>query len=82
MDVPNVMDVSVYPPPPQPLAVLNHSRLGQLSYPDPAFGSNKVRKKKNTHTQFCIKNECHCDVTLTGSAYCLLFSPALQLSGN
>ncbi|XP_040912236.1 thymocyte selection-associated high mobility group box protein TOX isoform X2 [Toxotes jaculatrix] len=36
------MDVTVYPPPPQPLAVSNHTRLGQLSYPDPAFGTNKL----------------------------------------
>nr|XP_019956739.1 PREDICTED: thymocyte selection-associated high mobility group box protein TOX-like [Paralichthys olivaceus] len=36
------MDVTVYPPPPQPLAVSNHARLGQLSYPDPAFGNNKL----------------------------------------
>ncbi|XP_070829478.1 thymocyte selection-associated high mobility group box protein TOX [Chaetodon trifascialis] len=36
------MDVTVYPPPPQPLAATDHSRLGQLSYPDPAFGTNKL----------------------------------------
>ncbi|KAM9789553.1 thymocyte selection-associated high mobility group box protein TOX [Neosynchiropus ocellatus] len=37
------MDVTVYPPPPQPLAAPDHSRLGQLSYTDPAFGgANKL----------------------------------------
>ncbi|XP_062260640.1 thymocyte selection-associated high mobility group box protein TOX [Platichthys flesus] len=36
------MDVTVYPPPPQPLAVSSHTRLGQLSYPDPAYGNNKL----------------------------------------
>ncbi|XP_045908058.1 thymocyte selection-associated high mobility group box protein TOX isoform X2 [Micropterus dolomieu] len=36
------MDVTVYPPPPQPLTASDHSRLGQLSYPDPAFGTNKL----------------------------------------
>ncbi|XP_036940883.1 thymocyte selection-associated high mobility group box protein TOX isoform X3 [Acanthopagrus latus] len=36
------MDVTVYPPPPQSLAPSDHSRLGQLSYPDPAFGTNKL----------------------------------------
>ncbi|XP_022617549.1 thymocyte selection-associated high mobility group box protein TOX isoform X2 [Seriola dumerili] len=36
------MDVTVYPPPPQPLAVSSHTRLGQPSYPDPAFGPNKL----------------------------------------
>ncbi|CAB1447220.1 unnamed protein product [Pleuronectes platessa] len=35
------MDVTVYPPPPQPLAVSSHTRLGQLSYQDPAYGNNK-----------------------------------------
>ncbi|XP_054624341.1 thymocyte selection-associated high mobility group box protein TOX isoform X3 [Dunckerocampus dactyliophorus] len=37
------MDVTVYTPPPQPLAASDHTRLGQLSYPDPAFGTNKFR---------------------------------------
>ncbi|XP_070775683.1 thymocyte selection-associated high mobility group box protein TOX [Enoplosus armatus] len=36
------MDVTVYPPPPQPHAASDHTRLGQLSYPDPAFGTNKL----------------------------------------
>nr|XP_057918567.1 thymocyte selection-associated high mobility group box protein TOX [Doryrhamphus excisus] len=36
------MDVTVYPPPPQPLAASDPTRLGQLSYPDPAFGTNKL----------------------------------------
>lgn len=36
------MDVSVYPPPPQPIAATDHSRLGQISYQDPAFGNNKL----------------------------------------
>ncbi|XP_042285649.1 thymocyte selection-associated high mobility group box protein TOX isoform X2 [Thunnus albacares] len=36
------MDVTVYPPPPQSLAASDHTRLGQLSYPDPAFGTNKL----------------------------------------
>ncbi|XP_047446588.1 thymocyte selection-associated high mobility group box protein TOX isoform X2 [Mugil cephalus] len=36
------MDVTVYPPPPQPLAASDHTRIGQLSYPDPAFGTNKL----------------------------------------
>lgn len=36
------MDVRVYPPPPQPLAASELSRLGQFSYTDPPFG-NKVR---------------------------------------
>ncbi|TMS10242.1 hypothetical protein E3U43_002901 [Larimichthys crocea] len=39
------MDVTVYPPPPQPLAAPDHTRLGQLSYPDPAFGTNKSKVK-------------------------------------
>ncbi|XP_019724837.1 thymocyte selection-associated high mobility group box protein TOX isoform X2 [Hippocampus comes] len=33
------MDVTVYPPPPQPLTASEHGRLGQLSYPEPAFGT-------------------------------------------
>ncbi|XP_077392995.1 thymocyte selection-associated high mobility group box protein TOX isoform X2 [Festucalex cinctus] len=41
-DVYWAMDVTVYPPPPQPLAASEHSRLGQLSYPEPAFGTNKL----------------------------------------
>lgn len=50
MDVFSVMDVTVYPPPPQSLAASDHTRLGQLSYPDPGFGTNKVRKeRKNLH---------------------------------
>ncbi|XP_071368334.1 thymocyte selection-associated high mobility group box protein TOX [Centroberyx affinis] len=36
------MDVRVYPPPPQSLAASDPNRLGQLSYPDPAFGTNKL----------------------------------------
>lgn len=40
VDVFGAMDVSVYPP--QPLAATDHTRLGQLSYPDPAFGNNKL----------------------------------------
>ncbi|XP_029380997.1 thymocyte selection-associated high mobility group box protein TOX [Echeneis naucrates] len=36
------MDVTIYPPPLQPLAVSNHARLGQPPYPDPAFGTNKL----------------------------------------
>ncbi|XP_075887444.1 thymocyte selection-associated high mobility group box protein TOX isoform X2 [Nelusetta ayraudi] len=36
------MDVTVYPPPPQPLAASDHTRLGQISYSDPAFGSSKL----------------------------------------
>ncbi|KAM9791754.1 thymocyte selection-associated high mobility group box protein TOX isoform X1 [Syngnathus typhle] len=37
------MDVTVYPAPPQPLSASEHSRLGQLSYPEPAaFGTNKL----------------------------------------
>ncbi|XP_053186612.1 thymocyte selection-associated high mobility group box protein TOX [Scomber japonicus] len=36
------MDVTVYPPPPQSLAASDHTRLGQLSYNDPAFGTNKL----------------------------------------
>ncbi|XP_061653854.1 thymocyte selection-associated high mobility group box protein TOX isoform X4 [Phyllopteryx taeniolatus] len=36
------MDVTVYPAPPQLLAASEHSRLGQLSYPDPAFGTSKL----------------------------------------
>ncbi|XP_061926772.1 thymocyte selection-associated high mobility group box protein TOX-like isoform X1 [Entelurus aequoreus] len=36
------MDVTLYPPPPQPLAASEHTRLGQLSYPEPPFGSNKL----------------------------------------
>ncbi|GLD46687.1 thymocyte selection-associated high mobility group box protein TOX [Lates japonicus] len=39
------MDVTIYPPPPQPLAASNHTRLGQLSYPDPAFGTNKQQQR-------------------------------------
>ncbi|KAM6918941.1 thymocyte selection-associated high mobility group box protein TOX isoform 1-T1 [Xenentodon cancila] len=36
------MDVTVYPPPPQSLAASDHTRMGQFSYPDPAFGTNKL----------------------------------------
>ncbi|XP_072297020.1 thymocyte selection-associated high mobility group box protein TOX isoform X2 [Eucyclogobius newberryi] len=36
------MDVSVYPPPPQPLSATDLTRLGQLSYQDQAFGNNKL----------------------------------------
>ncbi|XP_033507201.1 thymocyte selection-associated high mobility group box protein TOX isoform X2 [Epinephelus lanceolatus] len=43
------MDVTVYPPPPQPLAASDHTRLGQLSYPDPAFGTNKFRVPQPPH---------------------------------
>ncbi|KAJ4937155.1 hypothetical protein JOQ06_001736, partial [Pogonophryne albipinna] len=35
------MDVTVYPPPPQSLSAKDHTRMGQQSYPDPAFGTNK-----------------------------------------
>nr|XP_020480746.1 thymocyte selection-associated high mobility group box protein TOX-like [Monopterus albus] len=42
VDVFSAMDVTVYPPPPQPLDASDHVRLGQLSYPDPAFGANKL----------------------------------------
>ncbi len=48
VDVFSAMDVTVYPPPPQPLAASDHTRLGQLSYPDPAFGTNKVSKEGRT----------------------------------
>ena len=47
LDVFAAMDVTVYPPPPQSLAPSDHSRLGQLSYPDPAFGTNKVGKERD-----------------------------------
>lgn len=47
LDVFAAMDVTVYPPPPQPLAASDHTRLGQLSYPDPAFGTNKVSKERD-----------------------------------
>lgn len=52
MDVFPAMDVTVYPPPPQSLAAPDHNRLGQISYPDPAFGTNKVSggKKANYRT--------------------------------
>ncbi|KAM4551682.1 thymocyte selection-associated high mobility group box protein TOX isoform 2-T2 [Odontesthes bonariensis] len=43
------MDVTVYPPPPQHLAASDHTRLGQLSYPDPAFGTNKCFQNKPPH---------------------------------
>ncbi|KAM9322692.1 thymocyte selection-associated high mobility group box protein TOX [Pholidichthys leucotaenia] len=36
------MDVTVYPPPPQPLPASDHTRLGQLPYPDPVFGNSKL----------------------------------------
>lgn len=45
VDVFPAMDVTVYPPPPQPLAAPDHTRLGQISYPDPGFGTNKVRRE-------------------------------------
>lgn len=45
VDVFSAMDVTVYPPPPQPLSASDHTRLGQLSYPDPAFGTNKVSEE-------------------------------------
>ncbi|KAM3605240.1 uncharacterized protein V6R79_022838 [Siganus canaliculatus] len=43
------MDVTVYPPPPQPLAASDHTRLGQLSYPEPPFGTNKFRVPQPPH---------------------------------
>lgn len=46
MDILSAMDVTVYPPPPQPLVASDHTRLGQLSYPDPAFGTSKVSKER------------------------------------
>ncbi|KAM9718605.1 LOW QUALITY PROTEIN: thymocyte selection-associated high mobility group box protein TOX [Menidia menidia] len=36
------MDVTVYPPPPQPLPPPEHSRMGHISYPDPPFGTHKL----------------------------------------
>lgn len=67
MDVFSAMDVTVYPPPPQPLAAPDHTRLGQLSYPDPAFGTNKVSKERRSlHGLLCFSvpgDERHvCDV--------------------
>lgn len=43
MDVLAAMDVRVYPPPPLPLAASDHTRLGQLSRPEPPYGAGKVR---------------------------------------
>lgn len=43
VDVFSAMDVTVYPPPPQPLAAPDHTRLGQHSYPEPGYSTNKVR---------------------------------------
>ncbi|XP_014842520.1 PREDICTED: thymocyte selection-associated high mobility group box protein TOX-like isoform X2 [Poecilia mexicana] len=55
------MDVTVYPPPPQPLSASEHSRLGQLSYPDPAFGTNKL----DGDTMFLGMPEAGLDFTST-----------------
>lgn len=57
MDVFSAMDVTVYPPPPQPLAAPDHTRLGQLSYPDPAFGTNKVSKERRS-LHGCSVSQC------------------------
>ncbi|XP_014894284.1 thymocyte selection-associated high mobility group box protein TOX isoform X1 [Poecilia latipinna] len=55
------MDVTVYPPPPQPLSASEHSRLGQFSYPDPAFGTNKL----DGDTMFLGMPEAGLDFTST-----------------
>lgn len=55
------MDVTVYPPPPQRLSASDHSRLGQLSYPDPAFGTNKLDRD----TMFLGMPEAGLDFTST-----------------
>ncbi|KAM4623709.1 thymocyte selection-associated high mobility group box protein TOX [Polymixia lowei] len=54
------MDVRVYPPPPQPLAASDLTRLGQLSYPDPAFGN-----KLDGDTMFLGMPEAGLDFTST-----------------
>uniref|UniRef100_A0A3P9PJR0 Thymocyte selection-associated high mobility group box n=1 Tax=Poecilia reticulata TaxID=8081 RepID=A0A3P9PJR0_POERE len=59
------MDVTVYPPPPQPLSASEHSRLGQLSYPDPAFGTNKL----DGDTMFLGMPEAGLDFTSTNQSY-------------
>lgn len=51
VDVFSAMDVTVYPPPPQPLTASEHTRLGQLSYSEPAFGTNKVRLNIGAQSQ-------------------------------
>ncbi|XP_077954981.1 thymocyte selection-associated high mobility group box protein TOX isoform X3 [Gasterosteus aculeatus] len=43
------MDVTVYPPPHQPLAASDHTRLGQLSYPDSSYGTSKFRVPQPPH---------------------------------
>ncbi|XP_030016931.1 thymocyte selection-associated high mobility group box protein TOX isoform X2 [Sphaeramia orbicularis] len=59
------MDVTVYPPPPQPLSATDHSRLGQLSYPDPAFGTNKL----DGDTMFLGMPESGLDFPSTNQSY-------------
>ncbi|XP_041849553.1 thymocyte selection-associated high mobility group box protein TOX isoform X2 [Melanotaenia boesemani] len=59
------MDVTVYPPPPQPLAASDHPRLGQLSYPDPAFGTNKL----DGDTMFLGMPEAGLDFASTNQSY-------------
>ncbi|MEQ2217895.1 hypothetical protein XENOCAPTIV_025694 [Xenoophorus captivus] len=56
------MDVTVYPPPPQSLSASDRTRLGQRSYPDPAFGINKTLLK----AFLCRKRHfCSSDFALT-----------------
>ncbi|XP_037537472.1 thymocyte selection-associated high mobility group box protein TOX [Nematolebias whitei] len=55
------MDVTVYPPPPQPLSASEHTRLGQLSYPDPPFGTSKL----DGETMFLGMQEAGLDFTST-----------------
>lgn len=68
VDVFPAMDVTVYPPPPQPLAAPDHNRLGQISYPDPAFGTNKVsggeRKQTTAHRLLLLADKIHFCVVL------------------
>lgn len=52
VDVFSAMDVTVYPPPPQPLAASDHTRLGQISYSDPAFGSSKVSRENRDSVSY------------------------------
>uniref|UniRef100_A0A3P9IIY3 Thymocyte selection associated high mobility group box n=1 Tax=Oryzias latipes TaxID=8090 RepID=A0A3P9IIY3_ORYLA len=55
------MDVTVYPPPPQSLAASDHTRMGQFSYPEPSFSTNKL----DGDTMFLGMPEAGLDFTST-----------------
>lgn len=79
MDVSPAMDVTVYPPPHQPLAASDHTRLGQLSYPDSSYGTSKVRKegeKEPLLDPLCFP------LSRTEDAFVVFTSPCVHLHGR